>query len=220
MWRASIPCGVEQVGEHLVKREHYDPHWEQRAARASIYERTSLFGLTLSSDRRVPFERIDPKAARELFIRHALVRMEYDNRAPFLAHNRKLLEDTEYLQQKGRRVDLLADEGRLFDFFDARIPEGMAQWRGLRALAARSRGRKSQAAVHGGERHRRQRGCARSRALPRSHDCRSAGGPAALPASIRATRTMACPRWCLLHVLNQLPEEPFAWLVPACSTRK
>ena len=27
----------------------------------------------------VPFERIDPKAARELFIRHALVRMEYDS---------------------------------------------------------------------------------------------------------------------------------------------
>jgi ATP-dependent helicase HrpA len=27
------------------------------------------------------------KAARELFIRHALVRMEYDSRAPFLAHN-------------------------------------------------------------------------------------------------------------------------------------
>jgi ATP-dependent helicase HrpA len=61
---------IEQVGAHLVKRHHYDPHWERRAARAAIYERTTLFGLTLSTDRRVPYERIDPKAARELFIRH------------------------------------------------------------------------------------------------------------------------------------------------------
>ena len=67
------PAWVEQVGAHLVKRQHYEPHWERRAARAAIYERMTLFGLTLSSGRSVPYERIDPKAARELFIRHALV---------------------------------------------------------------------------------------------------------------------------------------------------
>ncbi len=99
-----------------------EPHWERRAARAAVYERTTLFGLTLASGRSVPFEHVDPKAARELFIRHALVRMEYDSRAPFLAHNLKLLEETEYLQQKGRRVDLLADESRLYEFFDCARP--------------------------------------------------------------------------------------------------
>ena len=52
--------------------------------------------------------------------------MEYDSRAPFLAHNLKLLEDTEYLQQKGRRVDLLGDESQLYAFFDARVPEGIS----------------------------------------------------------------------------------------------
>ncbi len=125
-WPALIRCGSSRVGEHLIRRQHYDPHWERRAARASIYERTTLFGLTLTTERRVPYEGIDPKAARELFIRHALVRMEYDSRAPFLTHNLKLLEETEYLQQKGRRVDLLADEGRLYEFFDARVPEGIS----------------------------------------------------------------------------------------------
>ena len=114
------PLWVEQVGEHLVRRQHYEPHWERRASRVSVYERTTLFGLTLTTGRRVPFERVDPKSAREMFIRHALVRMEYDSRAPFLAHNRQLLEDTEYLQQKGRRVDLVGDEQQLFEFFDAR----------------------------------------------------------------------------------------------------
>ena len=61
--------------------------------------------------------------------------MEYDSRAPFFEHNLKLLEETEYLQQKGRRVDLLGDEQQLYEFFDAKIPEGISsgaafeQWR-------------------------------------------------------------------------------------------
>jgi ATP-dependent helicase HrpA len=59
------PRWVEEVGDHLVKRQHYEPHWERRASRAAIYERTTLFGLTLTSGRSVPYERVDPKAARE-----------------------------------------------------------------------------------------------------------------------------------------------------------
>jgi ATP-dependent helicase HrpA len=129
------PHWVEAVGGHLIRRQHYQPHWERRAARAAIYERTTLFGLTLTSGRSIPYEHVDPKAAREMFIRHALVLMEYDSRAPFLEHNLKLLEELEYLQQKGRRVDLLGDEQQLYEFFDAKIPEGIStgaafeQWR-------------------------------------------------------------------------------------------
>jgi ATP-dependent helicase HrpA len=116
------PLWIEKAGAHLVRQHHYDPHWERRAARVSVHERTTLFGLTLQSGRKIPFERVDPKAARELFIRHALVQMDYDSKAPFFVHNLKLLEETEYLQQKGRRVDLLADEAQLQPFFDARVP--------------------------------------------------------------------------------------------------
>lgn len=136
-----------EVGEHLVRRHHYDPHWERKAGRAAVYERVTLFGLTLSAGRSIPFERVDPKAARELFIRHALVRMEYDSRAPFFAHNLKLLEETEYLQQKGRRVDLLGDEEQLYAFFDARVPENISTSAAFRALAPRGRGETAQAAV-------------------------------------------------------------------------
>jgi ATP-dependent helicase HrpA len=87
-----------------------------------VHERTTLFGLTLQSGRKIPFERVDPQGARELFIRHALVQMDYDSKAPFFVHNLKLLEDTEYLQHKGRRADLLLDAAQLQPFFDARIP--------------------------------------------------------------------------------------------------
>ncbi len=116
------PQWIEKAGAHLVKQHHFDPHWERRASRVAVHERTTLFGLTLQSGRKIPFERVDPKAARELFIRHALVQMDYDSKAPFFVHNLKLLEETEYLQQKGRRVDLLVDEAQLEPFFDARVP--------------------------------------------------------------------------------------------------
>ena len=72
--------------------------------------------MTLTSGRSVPYEKVDAKAAREMFIRHALVLMEYDSRAPFFEHNLRLLEETEYLQQKGRRVDLLGDEQTIDSF--------------------------------------------------------------------------------------------------------
>jgi ATP-dependent helicase HrpA len=213
------PLWVEQVGGHLVKRQYYDPHWEQRAARAAIHERTTLFGLTLSADRRVPYERIDPAAARELFIRHALVRMEYDNRAPFLAHNRKLLEDTEYLQQKGRRVDLLADEGRLYDFFDARIPAGMSTG------AAFERWRREAEAANPRLLFLAESDIAASEAALEAERFPDhlAAGPVVLQLRYRfdpGNEDDGVSALVPLHVLNQLPEEPFAWLVPGLFDEK
>ena len=190
------PLWVEQVGEHLVRRQYYEPHWERRAARAAIYERTTLFGLTLASGRSVPFERVDPKAARELFIRHALVRMEYDSRAPFLAHNLKLLEETEYLQQKGRRVDLLVRREPAVRILRCARPGGHLHRRRLRALAPRGRGQGAEAAVAHRKGHCGERCRARGRALSGPSFRRARWWCSCATASSRATRTMASRRWC------------------------
>jgi ATP-dependent helicase HrpA len=213
------PAWIESVGEHLVRRQHYEPHWERRAARAAVYERVTLFGLTLSAGRSVPFERVDPKAARELFIRHALVRMEYDSRAPFLEHNLKLLEDTEYLQQKGRRVDLLADEGRLYEFFDARVPEGISTG------AAFERWRREAESKDPKLLWLTERDIAAGDAeldSDRFPDHMSAG-PVVVQLRYRFDPgheddgvSVLVP----LHILNQLPEEPFGWLVPGLFEEK
>jgi ATP-dependent helicase HrpA len=213
------PAWIEQAGAHLVRRQHYDPHWERRAARAAIYERVTLFGLTLSSGRRVPYERIDPVAARELFIRHALVQMEYDSRAPFLEHNRRLLEETEYLQHKGRRVDLLADEHRLYEFFDARVPEGISTG------AAFERWRREAEAKDPKLLWLTEKDIAASDdALPaeRFPDHLSAG-PLVVQLRYRfepGHEDDGVSALVPLHVLNQLPDEPFAWLVPGLFEEK
>jgi ATP-dependent helicase HrpA len=207
------PRWVEEVGEHLVRRHHYEPHWERRAARAAVYERVTLFGLTLSAGRSVPFEHIDPKEARALFIRHALVRMEYDSRAPFLAHNLELLRETEYLQQKGRRVDLLGDEAQLYAFFDARVPEGIATG------AAFERWRREAEARDPKLLWLTEKDIAGSEAqldAERFPDHLSAG-PLVVQLRYRfepGHEDDGVSALVPLHVLNQLPEEPFEWLVP------
>jgi len=213
------PAWVEQVGEHLIRRQHYEPHWERRAARAAIYERTTLFGLTLTTGRSVPYERVDPKAARELFIRHALVLMEYDSRAPFFEHNLRLLEDTEYLQQKGRRVDLLGDEQQLYEFFDSKIPAGIStgaafeQWR-------RQAERKEPRLLWLTESDIAPGDAELDATLFPDH---LSAGPLVIQLRYRfepGNEDDGVSALVPLHVLNQLPEEPFEWLVPGLLDEK
>ena len=68
------------------------------------------------------FGLVDPKAAREIFIRSALVEGEWDTRLPFVAHNRKLLAQVEELEHKSRRQDVLVDDELIFAFYDQHLP--------------------------------------------------------------------------------------------------
>jgi ATP-dependent helicase HrpA len=113
---------IEEFGAHLIKRHYTEPHWEQNSANVSAFERTSLYGITITPKRRVSYGRIDPIESREIFIRHALVYGEYKTNAGFFRHNGELIADIEQLEAKGRRRDILADEKLLYDFFDPLIP--------------------------------------------------------------------------------------------------
>ena len=116
------PQWIEACAQHLVKRNYYDPHWEKNAGRSGVFERTLLYGLTLQAKRKVPYENVDAKAARELFIGHGLVNQDYHSNAPFFKANEKLLEEVGYIQHKGRRVDLVEDEQWLYQFYDKKLP--------------------------------------------------------------------------------------------------
>lgn len=116
------PEWIEACSGHLVKRNYYDPHWEKKAGRSGIYERTLLYGLTLQAKRKIPYEHVDPKAARDYFIRFGLVNQDYQTNASFFKANQQLLEEVGYIQHKGRRVDLIEDEEWLYQFYDKKIP--------------------------------------------------------------------------------------------------
>jgi ATP-dependent helicase HrpA len=123
---ASIePRWLEELGAHLIRRSRSDPHWEKDRGEVVALERGTLYGLPVYANRQVPFAPLDPDLARDIFIRSALVEGDFDTRAPFLAHNRRLVAEIERLEHKSRRPDILVDEALIHAFYDARVPQGV-----------------------------------------------------------------------------------------------
>ncbi|WP_374624729.1 ATP-dependent RNA helicase HrpA [Pandoraea sp.] len=116
------PEWIERAGKHLVKTSLSDAHWEKKAAQVVAYERGTLYGLTIYARRRMNFGPRDPRRAREIFLRSALVEGEWDTKLPFYAHNRKLIADIEQLEHKSRRQDVLVDDELIYAFYDAHVP--------------------------------------------------------------------------------------------------
>ena len=120
---ASIePEWVEPLAAPLVKRSYSEPHWERKRGSAVALEKVTLYGVPIVTDRKVGYGRVDPAAARELFIRHALVEGDWQTSHRFFAENRRLLAEAEELEHRVRRRGLVVGEDELFAFYDARIP--------------------------------------------------------------------------------------------------
>ena len=113
---------IEAAAGRLIKKSWTEPHWEKSRGEVAAFERGTLYGLTIYQQRRVSFAPHDPKLAREIFIRQALVEGDWDGRADFFAHNRRLVNDIRELEHKTRRPDVLVDDQLIFDFYDERIP--------------------------------------------------------------------------------------------------
>ncbi|MGE0329438.1 MAG: ATP-dependent RNA helicase HrpA [Ramlibacter sp.] len=116
------PQWIEQVAGHLLKKQLLDPHWEKKSAEVMALERATLYGLVVYSGRRVNFGRVDMQAAREVFIREALVAGQWDTKLPFLAANHKLIRQVEEMEHKSRRQDVLVDDELIFAFYDQQVP--------------------------------------------------------------------------------------------------
>ncbi|MEU1209819.1 ATP-dependent RNA helicase HrpA [Nocardia sp. NPDC005825] len=123
------PEWAERLAGDLVKRTYSEPHWSAKRGAAAAYERVTLYGIPLVTQRRVDFGRIDPELSRELFIRHALVQGEWQTKHDFFARNRELLEDVADLEHRARRRDILVDDEVLFEFYDKRIPSDIVSVR-------------------------------------------------------------------------------------------
>ena len=129
LWARTVariePGWVEPLAAHLVRHSYSEPHWEKNRGGAVALEKVTLYGVPLVVDRKVPYGRIDPAAARELFIRHALVEGDWQTGHRFFAENRRLLAEAEEVEHRARRRGLVAGEDELFAFYDARIPAGV-----------------------------------------------------------------------------------------------
>jgi ATP-dependent helicase HrpA len=115
------PAWVESLAEHLVKRTYSEPHWEKKRGAVMAYERVTLYGIPVVTDRKVSYGKVDPALSRELFIRHALVDGDWETRHEFFAKNRELLASVEDLEHRARRRDIVVDDEDLFTFYDQRV---------------------------------------------------------------------------------------------------
>jgi ATP-dependent helicase HrpA len=117
------PEWIEKAAAHLVTRAYAEPHWDRERGEVVAYESVALHGLTIVARRKVGYGRIDPVAARRIFIDGALVAGEFDTPHPFQAANRKLVREVEELEHRARRPDVLVDDRVLSAWYEARVPE-------------------------------------------------------------------------------------------------
>ena len=208
------PRWIVTVGSHLLKRQLLEPHWEKKAAEVVALERATLYGIVVYNDRRVSFASLDPAAAREIFIREALVEGNWDSRLPFLAHNRRLVRQVEELEHKARRQDVLVDETLIFAYYDRLLPAEVCSGATLeRWYREASRGQPRLLHLSREELMRHEAAGVTSAAFPATIrlggiDC--AASYLHEPGDPRDGLTVTVP----LYVLNQVAEPRCDWLVP------
>ena len=105
-----------------------EPRWDRRSARAIATETVTLYGLPIVAGRTIGYDRVDKAAARELFIRHALVYGDWDATHRFLERNREFIAEVGALEARVRRGHLLDDDA-VHDFYDRHVPRDVVSAR-------------------------------------------------------------------------------------------
>jgi ATP-dependent helicase HrpA len=114
------PEWLEDLGAHLCRYSHKEPYYNAPAARVLVRETVTLHGLAVLQ-RRVPFNRIDPQAATEIFIRAALVPGVISCPHRFLEKNQQLQNKVETWQTRIREYHGLDVDESAFQFYAARL---------------------------------------------------------------------------------------------------
>jgi len=129
------PAWVELVAPHLCRHRYGHAEWDP--VQGAVYAKETVIcgGLPIITNRAVHLGRIDPAAAREIFIRTGLLGGGLTAECDFLRHLADLREQVGGLEQKLRRPAGLWSDEALYEFFNQRIPPTMCtakafhQWR-------------------------------------------------------------------------------------------
>jgi ATP-dependent helicase HrpA len=120
---------LEALGGELCRRTYLHPRWEKNRGQVTATEQVSLFGLIVVEGRTVPYGKIDPAEASDLFVQGALAEEQVKRPFPFLVHNRGLIDEIRKAEDKFRRRDLLVSDAEIFSFYRDRVPETISDVR-------------------------------------------------------------------------------------------
>ena len=208
------PTWIVALAGHLLKTQLLEPHWEKKAAEVIALERATLYGIVIYHNKRVNFGRVDAAAAREIFIREALLGDEWETALPFLSHNRKLVRQVQELEHKARRQDVLVDDELIHAFYDKLLPPDVCSGASLeRWFRDEQRRDPKLLQLTRDELMRHEAAGITSDAFPRmlrmgGIDC--AASYLHEPGDAKDGLTVAVP----IYALNQVHEERCEWLVP------
>ena len=133
------PSWVEEAAGDLAIRAYSEPMWSTRQSRATCRERVTVLGLPVVAGRTIPYARVDESAAREMFIRHALVRDEWQHRHRELEANSALLDEIREGLVRARLPEDSLDEDLVVQFYADRIGPRVTSGRAFDAWWRRTR---------------------------------------------------------------------------------
>jgi ATP-dependent helicase HrpA len=119
------PEWVERVAPHLCRSRYGDGHWD--AGQGAVYAKETVIcgGLPVVQERPVHFGRIDPAAARQIFVREGLLQGGIKGRSKAVERLRELEAEVALIEHKLRRRGGLWSEEAVVEYFEARLPDGL-----------------------------------------------------------------------------------------------
>ena len=124
---------VEKAAGDLVRRTHFDAHWDARRAEPMVFEQVALYGLTLIARRQVRYAPVSREGAREVFLRSGLVENGYACGHAFAEHNARVLARLRAAEHKLRSPGAVVGDDAVFAFYDARVPRHVVDGRSFEA---------------------------------------------------------------------------------------
>ncbi|MFP4193699.1 MAG: ATP-dependent RNA helicase HrpA [Desulfobacterales bacterium] len=126
------PAWLEPMGGSQCKYTYLNPRWEKKREAVVADEQVSLYGLIIVPKRTVPYGKIDPGEATEIFIRNALIEGDVKTVLSFMEHNWRLADSIRDKENRIRRRELLTGEAGMMEFYRQRL-EGVYDMSTLKA---------------------------------------------------------------------------------------
>ena len=130
---------LEELGADQCRHTYLNARWSRQQGTVIADEQVSLYGLIIVSNRVVPYGRVNPSEAGDLFIRQALIPGEIAPPFPFLTHNLKMEQLIQDMESRIRRRDIRVDDEDLFNFYKKHL-DGVHDVRTLKKIIREKRG--------------------------------------------------------------------------------
>ncbi|HVU63209.1 MAG TPA: ATP-dependent RNA helicase HrpA, partial [Phycisphaerales bacterium] len=120
---------IEELAGHMFRRQLSDPHLDAETGQPSAWERLTMSGIVVVPRRRAALAPIDPKKARDIFLREALAEAKWSPTPlpPFIEHNRRTLASAASLEARLRRRNLVRPPDEIAAWFAERVPDNITE---------------------------------------------------------------------------------------------